>query len=126
MLKVMKEEKIVGVVEEWNAIDQKFHPDLITVEDNEHQVNDYVMCGEEYLLRDDPRAIESEQNRVRSIRNSYLEQFVDPIISNQIRFSEMSETDKEKILNYRRYLLDYTNNENWWQMLPLDWENWNK
>ena len=126
MLKVMKEEKIVGVVEEWSAIDRKFHPDLTTVEDTEHQVNDYVMCGEEYLLREDPRAIESEQNRVRSIRNSYLEQFVDPIISNQIRFSEMSETDKEKILNYRRYLLDYTNNENWWESNPLTLEDWNK
>jgi len=126
MLKVMKEQKIVGVVEEWNAIDQKFHPDLTTVEDNEHQVSDYVMCGEEYLLRDDPRAIESEQNRVRSIRNSYLEQYVDPIISNQIRFSEMPETDKEKILNYRRYLLDYTEQENWWESNPLTLEEWNK
>ena len=126
MLKVMKEEKIVGVVEEWSAIDRKFHPDLTTVEDTEHQVNDYVMCGEEYLLREDPRAIESEQNRVRSIRNSYLEQFVDPIISNQIRFSEMSETDKEKILNYRRYLLDFTEQENWWESNPLTLEDWNK
>lgn len=122
----MKGEKIVGVVESWNDVDKKFHPDLIAVQDNEHQISDYTMVEGEYLLNDDPVAIEYEKNRIRELRNSYLVQFVDPIVSNQIRFSEMSETDKEKILNYRRYLLDYTNNENWWQKLPLDWENWNK
>lgn len=126
MLRIMKGEKIVGVVENWNDVDKKFHPDLIAVQDNEHQISDYTMVEGEYLLNDDPAAIEYEQNRIREIRNSYLVEFVDPIVSNQIRFSEMSETDKEKILNYRRYLLDYTNNENWWQKSPLDWENWNK
>lgn len=126
MLKVMKEEKIVGVVEEWNAIDQKFHPDLTTVEDNEHQVSDYVMCGEEYLLRDDPRAIESEQNRVRSIRNSYLEQFVDPVVSNALRWADMSEEEKQIYIDYRRYLLDFTEQENWWESNPLTLEEWNK
>ena len=34
MLKVMKEQKIVGVVNVWNEVDQKFHPDLTTVEDS--------------------------------------------------------------------------------------------
>lgn len=126
MLKVMKEEKIVGVVEEWSAIDQKFHPDLTTVEDNEHQVNDYVMCGEEYLLRDDPRAIESEQNRVRSIRNSYLEQFVDPVVSNALRWADMSEEEKQKYADYRHYLLDFTTQENWWESNPLTLEEWSK
>lgn len=122
----MKGEKIVGVVESWNDVDKKFHPDLIAVQDNEHQISDYTMVEGEYLLNDDPAAIEYEKNRIRELRNSYLVQFVDHVVSNQIRFSEMSETDKEKILNYRRYLLDYTNNENWWQKSPLDWENWNK
>lgn len=126
MLKIMKNDKIVGAVEEWSDRDKRFHPDVVVVEDTEHTPTDYTNIGEEFVLNTDPRAVEYKQNRVREIRNSYLEQYVDPVISNQIRFSEMSETDKEKILNYRRYLLDYTNNENWWQMLPLDWENWNK
>lgn len=122
----MKEEKIVGVVEEWNAIDQKFHRDLTTVEDNEHQVSDYVVCGEEYLLGDDPRAIESEQNRVRSIRNSYLEQFVDPVVSNALRWADMSEEEKQIYIDYRRYLLDFTEQENWWESNPLTLEEWSK
>ena len=126
MLKVMKEEKIVGVVEEWSAIDQKFHPDLTTVEDNEHQVSDYVMCEDQYLLREDPRAIESEQNRVRSIRNSYLEQFVDPVVSSALRWADMSEEEKQKYADYRHYLLDFTTQENWWESNPLTLEEWSK
>ena len=126
MLKVMKEEKIVGVVEEWSAIDQKFHPDLTTVEDNEHQVSDYVMCVDQYLLREDPHAIESEQNRVRDIRNSYLEQYVDPVVSNALRWADMSEEEKQKYEDYRHYLLDFTTQENWWESNPLTLEEWSK
>ena len=126
MYRVMKDYKIVGVVEEWSATDRKFHPDLRIEQDTEHQVSDFVMCGEEYLLREDPRAIESEKARVRSIRDGYLVQFVDPIISNQIRFSEMPESDKEKILNYRRYLLDYTNDTNWWESTPKTLDEWSE
>ena len=96
MLRIMKGEKIVGVVEEWSATDKKFHPDLIAVQDNEHQISDYTMVEGEYLLNDDPAAIEYEQNRIREIRNSYLVEFVDPVVSNPLRWGEMTDEEKQR------------------------------
>lgn len=126
MYRVMKDYKIVGVVEEWSATDRKFHPDLRIEQDNEHQVSDFVMCGEEYLLRQDPRAIEYEKNRVRGIRDSYLVEFVDPVVSNPLRWADMTEEEKQKYADYRRYLLDFTTQENWWESTPKTLEQWSE
>ena len=126
MLRIMKGEKIVGVVEEWSATDKKFHPDLIAVQDNEHQISDYTMVEGEYLLNDDPAAIEYEQNRIREIRNSYLVEFVDPVVSNPLRWGEMTDEEKQRYADYRRYLLDFTTQENWWKNTPKTMEEWSK
>lgn len=122
----MKDYKIVGVVEEWSATDRKFHPDLRIEQDNEHQVSDFVQCDGEYLLRQDPRAIESEKERVRSIRDSYLVEFVDPVVSNPLRWADMSEEEKQKYADYRHYLLDFTTQENWWENTPKTLEEWSE
>lgn len=126
MLRIMKGEKIVGVVESWNDVDKKFHPDLIAVQDNEHQISDYTMVEGEYLLNDDPAAIEYEQNRIREIRNSYLVEFVDPVVSNPLRWGEMTDEEKQRYADYRRYLLDFTTQENWWKNTPKTMEEWSK
>lgn len=126
MYRVMKDYKIVGVVEEWSATDRKFHPDLRIEQDTEHQVNDFVQCDGEYLLRQDPRAIESEKARVRSIRDSYLVEFVDPVVSNPLRWADMTEEEKQKYADYRRYLLDFTTQENWWESTPKTLEQWSE
>jgi hypothetical protein len=36
----------------------------------------------------------------------------------------MSEELKQNYTNYRRYLLDYTDGENWWEALPKTLEEW--
>lgn len=126
MLRIMKGEKIVGVVEEWTEIDKKFHPDLIAVQDNEHQISDYTMVEGEYLLNDDPAAIEYEKNRIRELRNSYLVQFVDPVVSNPLRWADMTEEEKQQYADYRRYLLDFTTQEDWWKNTPQTFEEWSK
>ena len=126
MYRVMKDYKIVGVVEEWSATDRKFHPDLRIEQDNEHQVSDFVQCDGEYLLRQDPRAIESEKARVRSIRDSYLVEFVDPVVSNPLRWADMTEEEKQRYADYRRYLLDFTTQENWWESTPKTLEQWSE
>lgn len=126
MLRIMKGYKTVGVVEEWSAVDRKFHPDLSVFEDTEHQVSDFVQCDGEYLLRTEPRAIESEKARVRSIRDSYLVEFVDPVVSNPLRWADMSEEEKQKYANYRHYLLDFTTQENWWENTPKTLEEWSE
>lgn len=126
MLKIMKNDKIVGAVEEWSDRDKKFHPDVIVVEDTEHTPADYTNIGEEFVLNTDPRATQYKQNRVREIRNSYLEQFIDPVASNALRWADMSEEEKQIYIDYRRYLLDFTEQENWWESNPLTLEEWNK
>lgn len=126
MLKIMKNDKIVGAVEEWSDRDKKFHPDVIVVEDTEHTPEDYTNIGEEFVLNTDPRAIEYKQNRVREIRNSYLEQYVDPVVSNPLRWADMSEEEKQKYADYRRYLLDYTTGENWWESNPKTFDEWSE
>lgn len=126
MLRIMKGEKIVGVVESWNDVDKKFHPDLIAVQDNEHQISDYTMVEGEYLLNDDPAAIEYEKNRIRELRNSYLVQFVDPVVSNPLRWADMTEEEKKQYADYRRYLLDFTTQEDWWKNTPQTFEEWSK
>lgn len=126
MLRIMKGEKIVGVVESWNDVDKKFHPDLIAVQDNEHQISDYTMVEGEYLLNDDPVAIEYEKNRIRELRNSYLVLFVDPVVSNPLRWADMTEEEKQQYADYRRYLLDFTTQEDWWKNTPKTFEEWSK
>lgn len=126
MLKIMKNDKIVGAVYEWSDQDKKFHPDVCVVEDVEHTPSDYTMIGEEYVLNDDPRAIEYKQNRVREIRNGYLVSYVDPVVSNPLRWADMTEEERQKYADYRHYLLDYTQGENWWESNPKTFDEWSE
>lgn len=61
---------------------------------------------------------DKQREEVRRLRNIYLTNYVDVIVTNPLRWVELSESDKQQIIDYRRYLLDYTNNKNWWQAMP--------
>ena len=67
--------------------------------------------------------LENKKNSVRGIRNSYLETYVDPF-QLVIRWGTLSEQEQTDLVNYRQYLLDFTNLENWWEFLPLTFEEW--
>ena len=112
------------VTDKWTETDAKFFKDVEIIEDNEHTVDDYTLCDTEYLLSTDPRAIEYKQNTTREIRNSYLSQYIDPIVSNPLRWADMSDTEKQVYVDYRRYLLDYTEQENWWENYPKTIDEW--
>lgn len=124
MLKIIKNNKIIRVVYEWSSVDKLFCPNTEAVEDNEHTPEDYTNIEGEFVLNDDIRAIEYRQNKVRGVRNSYLEQFVDPICSNALRWADMSEEEKQVYIDYRRYLLDYTEQEDWYKTNPKTLEEW--
>lgn len=70
----------------------------------------------------EPEPTEDEKkNIVRTIRNSYLQQY---------DFTQLSDapfTEEEKVVyaEYRQYLRDYTNNENWWKQDPKTFDEWN-
>ena len=67
---------------------------------------------------------EAKKVFVRSIRNSYLVEYVDAVVSNPLRWADLSEEWKQNYTNYRKYLLDYTDGENWWEAIPKTLEEW--
>lgn len=61
---------------------------------------------------------------VRTVRNQYLVEYVDGVVSNPLRWAEMSAEEQAQITDYRRYLLDYTTAENWYEQNPLTFDEW--
>lgn len=76
----------------------------------------YFKIGEEYKP-----TVEEKKNGVRLVRNSYLSK----LDFTQLDDSPFSEEEKEQYRKYRQYLRNYTENENWWESLPLTFEKWN-
>lgn len=70
------------------------------------------------------KPIELCQEEVREYRNRLLETEVDPVVTNPLRWEELSEAEKQVYKDYRRYLLDYTEQEEWWKANPLTLDEW--
>ena len=69
--------------------------------------------------------INAKQKNVRNYRNNLLAKYVDPVVSNVLRWEEMGDYEKTCIKNYRIYLLDYTEGKNWWEEYPKTFEEFN-
>ncbi len=67
---------------------------------------------------------EKQREEMRYLRNRYLLDYVDPLITNPLRWSELSEEEKQAVTDYRRYLLDYTSSDRWWAAAPQTFEEW--
>ena len=69
------------------------------------------------------KTIEEKQADVRVVRNSYLVKYVDPkqlvLVWNSLTVDEQKE-----YTDYRQYLLDYPETENWYESNPLTFEEW--
>lgn len=124
MLKIYQNGLLKIVKDEWSTTDAKFIKNVEIVEDNEHTIDDFIVCDTEYLLKTDSRAIEFYKNYTRQIRNSYLEQYVDSVVSNPLRWADMTEQQKQPYIDYRRYLLDFTEHDGWWYDMPMTFEEW--
>jgi hypothetical protein len=123
MYKILNENKIVGVVEQWTDNDKLFNPNLIAEEDTEHKVSDYVMVGNEFVLNTDAKAIEKQKENVRDVRNSYMKQYVDYYQEKPLMWAELDDEFKQKIIDYRQYLKDYPeSNEEWYKENPKTFE----
>lgn len=70
------------------------------------------------------RIKDAKKQMIRDIRNGLLEKEVDPVVSNPLRWADMSEEDQNDYLGYRLYLLNYTEKPMWWEKEPLDFEEW--
>ena len=78
--------------------------------------------GKIYLVEEE--LVEAKKADVRAFRNHLLETEVDPYVTNPLRWEDLSEEEKQKIKDYRNYLKDYTNGENWWEANPKTMEEW--
>lgn len=78
--------------------------------------------GKIYLNETD--LIVAKQDFIRSIRNSFLEQYVDAVVSNPLRWEQMVDDEKSIYINYRQYLLDYTKQDNWYESSPKTLDAW--
>ena len=69
------------------------------------------------------KPIEELQAEIRAVRNSYLEQYVDPK-QLVLVWNNLNEDDKKLYADYRTYLIDYTKLENWWLNNPMTFDKW--
>jgi hypothetical protein len=117
MYKAIKENKIIAVN------DSGEFPCLVydeVVEDNQHQVADFVMVESEFILKTDEKAIEQQKEQVREVRNGYLQATDIYMIAD----FPISEEDRGSYRLYRMYLRNYTQEPNWWEENPVSYEEW--
>lgn len=97
---------------------------LPMVELTEIREVDFAEMYNGVIYDDEDELIEAKKTYVRGIRNRYLVEYVDGAVSNPLRWADMSEELKEMYTNYRIYLLDYTETENWWEQNPMTLDEW--
>ena len=61
---------------------------------------------------------------VRATRNRYLETYVDPIVSNPLRWSGLTSDEQKNYTDYRQYLLDITAEESFPDLVVLTFDEW--
>ena len=81
------------------------------------------MVGGTYYMGEEA-IISAKQEQVRHVRNTYLEIYVDPVVSNPLRWADLTPEEQQQYADYRRYLLDYTTTDNWWEQNPLTFDEW--
>lgn len=82
-----------------------------------------VEVGGEFVLKTDDKAIAKQKADVRAVRNQYLETYVDPKQLVMV-WNSLTAEEQELYKDYRQYLLDYPQTEDWWEQNPMDFETW--
>lgn len=95
-----------GIVANWCNNSHQYH-----IEDD----------GTHYkVVKNHEPTIEEKQSNVKAVRNNYLAKYD----FTQLSDAPFTEEEKQKYAQYRQYLRDYTNQENWWEQNPLTFEEW--
>lgn len=117
MFKAIKDNKIIAINETGDF------PCLVNdsiEEDAEHSVSDYVQVNGEFVLTSSAEAIEQRKEEVRSIRNQYLydtDKYMIPDFP-------ITEEERQQYKDYREYLRNYPEEENWYESTPLMFAEW--
>lgn len=110
--------------------------DIITNEDGKLYAETAVWCNENNATLEEIEpengkrrfqvkvipelTIEEKQNQIRFVRNQYLSDTDKFMI---VDFP-ISKEEKTNYKSYRQYLLDYTEQESWWESNPKTFEEW--
>ena len=118
MFKALKDDKIIAIN------DSGEFPCMVydsIEEDTEHTVSDYVHCDGQFVLTVSDEAIEQRKEQVRAVRNQYLKQTDEFMISDY----PITSTQKTKYKQYRSYLRDYPDSsEDWFKHDPMSFDEW--
>lgn len=90
---------------------------------NENGAMIEVIDGEYVIVAIPEPTVEELQAEVRAVRNSYLETYVDPKQLVMV-WDSLSADDKKLYADYRQYLLDYTEQEDWYLQNPMTLDEW--
>lgn len=60
----------------------------------------------------------------RNIRDYYLKTYIDSVVSNPLRWADMSDEEKQIYIDYRKYLLDITDEPKFPNIQILTLEEW--
>lgn len=120
MFKAIKDNKIIAI-NETGDFPCLVHDSI--EEDTEHSVSDYLQVNGEYVLTSSADAIEQKKADVRAVRNSYLVKYVDPK-QLVLVWNSLTGNEQKEYMDYRRYLLDYPETEEWYEQPPKTFEEW--
>jgi len=67
---------------------------------------------------------EEKAARIRNLRDMYLTTQVDPVVCNSLRWESLSNDEKQQYRDYRQYLLDIPQQEQFPDVDVLDFEGW--
>ena len=90
------------------------------IKETETALEAWGLIEEEQAEKD----LADKQTQVRAVREQYFSEYVDFYQSKPLLWEEMTEEEKQDIADYRKYLMDYTKEENWWEQNPLNFEEW--
>lgn len=96
--------------------------ELQDIPEDKYQVG-YEVAGGVIVRKLEDIPVLDRENKVRAVRNSYLEQYVDPKQLVMV-WDSLSADDKKLYADYRQYLLDYTKTKEWYLQNPMTLMEW--
>ena len=88
------------------------------------ETNDVVelISGSYYIGEE--KIIEAKSEAMRKIRDSYLVKYVDSVVSNPLRWADMTSEDQQVYKDYRQYLLNVPQSKSFPNSEILTFDDW--
>lgn len=121
MFKALKDNKIIAINDTGEFPLMNY--DSIE-EDTENFLKDFIENNGEFVLKESDSGVEKQKELIRLVRNKYLEEYIDNRAKSPLMWADVSDEEKFLLSEYRNYLLNYTEKENWYLVSPYTYEAW--